>query len=87
MKLNKWSFWTICSIAFLCLLTMIFNFCNFKHVNVVVSALQSIALGIALILISFYAWRYVEKKQVVWKVLYFMVVIIALVCVIIPNFL
>lgn len=82
MNIKKWSFWTCCTIAVLCLVTMILHFCgvNAKIVNIV----QSIAFAIALILVSISAWGYVAKKQVVWKVLYFFILAILLVCIILP---
>lgn len=86
MKTNKWSFWTICSIALLCLISMVLGFLKFNHADIVIDALQGIALGIALILIAISAYQHVKKKNLVWKILYVFVVIIAFVCVIIPFF-
>lgn len=81
-SLNKVSMWTICGAAILYLVSMILSLCidNFKVVN----ALQNLATAIMIVIVSILAWRYVSKKQTVWKVLYFVCLLVVVVGIIVP---
>lgn len=81
-SLNKVSMYTICAAAILYLVSMILSLCgvNFK----IVSALQNAATAIMIIIVSILAWRYVSKKQTVWKVLYFVCLLVVIAGIIVP---
>ena len=66
--LNKISFYTICAVAILYLVAAILGAC--KIGSKAVSALQGIATAMLIIIASILGWRYVAKKQTVWKVLF-----------------
>lgn len=80
--LNKISFWTIVAVTFLYALSLILSACgiNFK----VVSALQGVATAIMIIIVAVLAWRYVKPKQMVWKVLYVICLLIVIAGIIVP---
>ena len=80
--LNKISFWTIVAATLLYAIAMILSACgiNFK----VVSALQGVATAIMIIIVSILAWRYVRPKQMVWKVLYIICLLIVIEGIIVP---
>lgn len=82
ISLNKISFWLLVSAAFLYVLSLIFNFIDV--LKVAVSYLQAVAAAAMICVVAVLAWRYVANKPVVWKVLYFLVLLIALVGLIIP---
>lgn len=81
-SLNKISFYTVCAVAILYLVSIICSLCgaSFK----VVTALQGLATAIMIIIVSILAWRYVSKRQTVWKVLYFVCLLVVVAGVIIP---
>lgn len=81
-SLNKVSMWTICGAAILYLVSMILSLCgvDFKIVN----ALQNLATAIMIIIVSILAWRYVSKKQTVWKVLYVVCLLVVIAGIIVP---
>lgn len=80
--LNKISMYTMCAVAILYLVSMVLSLCgvNFK----VVSALQGLATAIMICIVAVLAWRYVAKKQTVWKVLYIVCLLVVVAGVIIP---
>lgn len=80
--LNKISFWTIVAVTFLYALSLILSACgiNFK----IVSALQGVATAIMIIIVAVLAWRYVKPKQMVWKVLYVICLLIVIAGIIVP---
>ncbi len=82
ISLNKISFWLLVSAAFLYVLSLIFNFIDVLKVAVIY--LQAVAAAAMICVVAVLAWRYVANKPVVWKVLYFLVLLIALVGLIIP---
>ncbi len=80
--LNKISMWILCAVAVLYLVSMILSLVG---VNLkIVSALQGVATAIMISIVAILAWRYVRNKQTVWKVLYFVVLLVVLVGIIIP---
>lgn len=80
--LNKISFWTIGAIAILYLIASILAMCG---VNLkVVSAMQGLATAFAICIVAFLAWKYVRPKQTVWKVLYFVLILVVLLGIILP---
>lgn len=80
--LNKISFYTICAVAILYLISAILGACK---VNLkVVSALQGFATAMLIIIASILAWKYVAKKQAVWKVLFVVCILVVILGIIIP---
>lgn len=80
--LNKISFWVIGAMAILYLVASILSLCG---VNLkVVSALQGVATAMAICIAAVLAWRYVKNKQTVWKVLYFVLLLIVLLGIVLP---
>lgn len=80
--LNKISFWVIGAMAILYLVASILSLCG---VNLkVVSALQGVATAMAICIAAVLAWRYVKNKQPVWKVLYFVLLLVVLLGIILP---
>ena len=82
--LNKISFWTIVAVTFLYALSLILSACGLNMK--VVSALQGVATAIMIIIVAVLAWRYVRPKQMVWKVLYVICLLIVIVAIILPMF-
>lgn len=80
--LNKTSFWCIGAMAILYLIASILSLCG---VNLkVVSALKDCATAIAICIVAVLAWKYVRSKQTVWKVLYFVLLLVVLLGIILP---
>lgn len=50
----------------------------------VVSALSNIAMAIMVIMVAIVAWRYVANRPTVWKVLYLVCLLLAIIGIIIP---
>ena len=82
LGLNKFSFWCIGAMAILYLVATILSLCNIN--SKIVSALQGVATAIAICIVAVLAWRYVRYKQVVWKVLYFVLLLVVLLGIILP---
>lgn len=80
--LNKISFWTIVAVTVLYAVALILAACGVT--SVAVSALQGVAAAMMIIIVSILAWRYVKPKQVVWKVLYFVCLLIVIAGIIVP---
>ena len=80
--LNKISFWTIVAVTFLYALSLILSACgiNMKVVN----ALQGVATAIMIIIVAILSWKYVRPKQMVWKVLYVICLLIVIAGIIVP---
>ena len=80
--LNKISFWCIGAIAIFYLIASILAICGITSKLVLV--LQGIATALAICIVAYLAWRYVKPKQTVWKVLYFVILLVVLLGIIIP---
>ena len=80
--LNKISFYTICAVAILYLVAAILGAC--KIGSKAVSALQGIAPAMLIIIASILGWRYVAKKQTVWKVLFVVCLLVVVLGIILP---
>ena len=80
--LNKISMYTIIAVAILYCIGLILSLCgtSFKIVN----ALQGLATAIMICIVAILAWKYCKNKQSVWKVLYFICLLIVIVGIIIP---
>ena len=80
--LNKTSFWCIGAMAILYLIASILALIG---VNLkIVTCLQGLATAIAICIVAFLAWKYVRPKQTVWKVLYFVLLLVVLLGIILP---
>lgn len=80
--LNKISFWTIVAVTILYAVALILAACGIT--SVAVSALQGVAAAMMIIIVSILAWRYVKPKPAVWKVLYFVCLLIVIAGIIVP---
>ena len=81
-SVNKIAFYTICAVAILYLVSTILGACGVSLK--VISALQGVATAMLIILASVLAWRYVAKKQTVWKVLFLVCLLVVILGIIIP---
>lgn len=81
-SLNKISMYTIIAVAILYCVGLILSLCGtgFKIVYV----LKDLAVAIMVCIVSILAWKYCRNKQTVWKVLYFICLLIVIVGIIIP---
>lgn len=82
ISINKLSFWLIVSTAILYLVAMVLHLVGVN--SAVVGWLQAVASAVMICIVAVLAWRYVAHKQAVWKVLYFVVLLVILVCIVIP---
>lgn len=80
--LNKISFYTIGAVAILYLISAILAVCGVSATFVLV--LQNIATAILICITAVLAWRYVKPKQTVWKVLYFVLLLVIILGIILP---
>ena len=85
ISLNKVAFWLLVTAAVLYLLGMVLSF--IPDLASIFGLLLAVASALMLCVVAVLAWRYVAHKEVVWKVLYFIVLLIALVGLILPNIL
>lgn len=85
ISLNKVAFWLLVTAAILYILGMVFSF--FDALANVFGLLLAVASAMMVCVVAVLAWRYVAHKEVVWKVLYFIVLLVALVGLILPNIL
>lgn len=81
-SLNKISFYTIVAVAILYVVSMILKLVGLEMV--IILAMQAVATAIMIVIVSILAWRYVRNKQMVWKVLYVLCLLLVIVGVIIP---
>lgn len=81
-SLNKISFWTIVATTVLYAIALILSACGVSAT--VVGVLQGIATAIMIVIVSILAWKYVRPKQMVWKVLYFVCLLIVIAGIIVP---
>lgn len=80
--LNKVSFWTIVAVAVLYAVSLVLSACGINAR--IVGVLQGIATATMIIIVAILAWRHVMNKQLVWKVLYVICLLIVIVGIIIP---
>ena len=82
ISVNKIAFYTVCAVAILYLVSTILGACG---VNLkVISALQGVATAMLIVPASVLAWRYVAKKQTVWKVLFLVCLLVVILGIIVP---
>ena len=80
--LNKISFWTIVAVTVLYAIALILSACGINAT--VINALQGIATAIMIVIVAILAWKYVRSKQMIWKVLYFVCLLIVIAGIIVP---
>ena len=82
--LNKISFWTIVAITILYAVSVVLAAIGGNNLMTVVGILNGIATAIMIIIVAILAWRYVRAKQMVWKVLYIICLLIVIAGIIVP---
>lgn len=82
--LNKISFWTIVAVTFLYAVSLILTAIDANKLNTVITILQGIAAAVMIGIVAVLAWRYVRPKQMVWKVLYVICLLIVIAAIILP---
>ena len=80
--LNKISFWVIVAVTIIYAVSLVLGACGINLV--IVSALQGVATAIMITIVAILALRYVRPKQAVWKVLYFICLLIVIAGIIVP---
>ncbi len=80
--LNKVSFWLLCAAAIIYLIGLILSACGVNAM--VVQALSNIAAAAMICIVAILAWRYVKPKPAIWKVLYFVVLLVIIAGLIVP---
>lgn len=81
-SLNKVSMWILVAAALLYVIAMILSLVDVNFV--VVTALQNIAMAVMVVIVSILAWRYVRNKEMVWKVLYVLCLLLVVAGIIVP---
>lgn len=82
ISLNKFSFWLICAAAILYLVGIILSAVGLGDIT---GYLQSVAAALMICVVAILAWRYVAHKAVVWKVLYFVLLLVIICGLILPR--
>lgn len=82
VSLNKVSFWLMCAVAILYLVATILSACDVS--SIAVGALQGIATAAIIVIVSILAWRYIARKQIVWKILYVICLLVVIVGIVLP---
>lgn len=80
--LNQIAFWTIVAVALLYAISLVLSACGVS--SKIVGALQALATAVMIIIVAILAWRYVDSKQLVWKILYIICLLIVLAGIVIP---
>ncbi len=80
--LNKLSMYTIVAVALLYAISMVLSLCGVSLK--VVSALQGLATAVMICIVAYLAWKYVARKETVWKVLYIICLCLVLAGIVIP---
>lgn len=80
--LNKLSMYTIVAVALLYAISMVLSLCGVSLK--VVSALQGLATAVMICIVAYLAWKYVARKEPVWKVLYVICLCLVLAGIVIP---
>ena len=85
LSMNKISFYVIGAISILYLVSAILSILNLDKLNFnIVGLFQAIATYVTVGVVSILAWRYVDSKPTVYKVLYFIFMVIVTITVFIP---
>ena len=82
--LNKISFWVIVAVTILYAVSLVLSAIGGTGLMTAVRILQGIATAIMIVIVAILAWRYVRAKQMVWKVLYVICLLIVVAGIIVP---
>lgn len=82
--LNKISFWVIVAVTVLYAISLVLSAIGGTGLMTAVRILQGIATAIMIVIVAILAWRYVRAKQMVWKVLYVICLLIVVAGIIVP---
>ncbi len=80
-SLNKISFWLIVISAILYLVGIILAAVDLGNIT---GYLQAVATAFMICIVAVLAWRYVSNKPTIWKVLYFVVLLVVIAGIVIP---
>lgn len=80
--INKLSMYTIVAVALLYAVSMVLSLCGVSLK--VISALQGLATAVMICIVAYLAWKYVARKEPVWKVLYVICLCLVLAGIVIP---
>ncbi len=80
--INKLSMYTIVAVALLYAISMVLSLCGVSLK--VISALQGLATAVMICIVAYLAWKYVARKEPVWKVLYVICLCLVLAGIVIP---
>lgn len=80
-SLNQISFWLIVIAAVLYLVGIILSAVGLGNIT---GYLQAVATAMMICVVAVLAWRYVSHKPTIWKVLYFVVLLVVIAGIIIP---
>lgn len=80
--INKISMFTIVAITVLYLISAVLSLVGVSLK--IVGVLQGAATAVALSIVSVLAWRYVQNKDVAYRVLYFICLLVVVACIIVP---
>ena len=81
--INKVSFWLLLVAAVVYLVNMILHLVGIG--STIVNWIGAAAAALMICVVAVLAWRYVRNKQTVWKILYFVILLVALVGLVLPN--
>lgn len=81
--LNKIAFWTIVLVALLYAVSVVLSALGIGGFRII-GILQSVATAIMIILVAVLAWRHVRAKDIAWRVLYIICILIVLAGIVLP---
>lgn len=81
-SLNKVAFWTMVVITILFALALVLSMLGLNAK--IISALQNVATAVAICLVAVLGWRYVRSRELVWKILYIICLLVVIAGIIIP---
>lgn len=82
ISLNKLSFWLIVAVALLYVVGIILSAVGLSNIT---GYLLAVAEAIMICVVAVLAWRFVANKPIVWKVLYFVVLLVIIAGIILPR--
>ena len=83
ISINKVSFLLLLVAAVVYLVNMILHLVGIG--STIVNWIGAAAAALMICVVAVLAWKYVRNKQTVWKILYFVILLVALVGLVLPN--
>jgi len=80
--INKISFYSICTVAVLYILAVVFKFIGLNAT--IITVLQNVVTALMIAVVAVVAWNYVANKSLVWKILYLVCLLVVIAGIIIP---